>query len=71
VLHLLYATANCETVQVLMLSQGASKVNVGLVVQQDDLSRAVRALHSYFFEADSSVAAAIKQRATAAAAAAA
>jgi hypothetical protein len=54
-----------------MLSQGASKVNVGLVVQQDDLSRAVRALHSYFFEADSSVAAAIKQRATAAAAAAA
>lgn len=36
--------------QVLMLSQGASKVNVGLVVKEDDLETAVQALHRHFFE---------------------
>ena len=42
-------------VQVLMLSQGASKVNVGLVVQQESLDRAVKALHSYFIEREGAV----------------
>ncbi|CAM9406080.1 unnamed protein product [Phaeothamnion confervicola] len=37
-------------IQVLMLSQGASKVNVGLVVDDTDCDRAVRALHAHFFE---------------------
>lgn len=33
-----------------MLSQGASKVNVGLVVREDELEAAVQALHCHFFE---------------------
>lgn len=36
--------------QVLMLSQGASKVNVGLVVSETDMEPAVQALHKHFFE---------------------
>ncbi|CAM9482199.1 unnamed protein product [Sphacelaria rigidula] len=39
-----------EGIQVLMLSQGASKVNVGLVVKESDLDAAVKALHKHFFE---------------------
>lgn len=41
--------------QVLMLSQGASKVNVGLVVKESDLEKAVQSLHYHFFEADNGV----------------
>lgn len=35
-----------------MLSQGASKVNVGLVVSESDLEKAVNALHKHFFESE-------------------
>jgi aspartokinase len=33
-----------------MLSQGASKVNISLVVQMKDKDRLIKALHAYFFE---------------------
>lgn len=36
-------------VRVRVISQGAIKVNIGLVVQQADLRRAIRALHARFF----------------------
>ena len=36
--------------QVEMLSQGASKVNISLVVPQEKAEDALRALHSCFFE---------------------
>ena len=36
-------------VHVRVISQGAIKVNIGLVIQQDDLQKAVAALHSHFF----------------------
>jgi len=39
-----------EGIQVEMLSQGASKVNISLVVKDSDLESALRALHAYFFE---------------------
>jgi aspartokinase len=32
-----------------VISQGAIKVNIGLVIQQVDLKKAVTALHSHFF----------------------
>jgi len=33
-----------------MLSQGASKVNISVIISDDDLERTVKALHSRFFE---------------------
>lgn len=33
-----------------MLSQGASKVNISLVVQMKDKDRLIKALHARFFE---------------------
>jgi aspartokinase len=36
-------------VHVRVISQGAIKVNIGLVIQQADLKKAVTALHSHFF----------------------
>ena len=38
-----------EGVHVRVISQGAIKVNIGLVIQQVDLHEAVNALHSHFF----------------------
>jgi len=38
------------SVTVEMLSQGASKVNISLVVKMEDRERVIRALHSRFFE---------------------
>jgi aspartate kinase len=32
-----------------MISQGASELNLGLVISEDDLKDAVRALHEEFF----------------------
>ncbi|KAG5191134.1 Aspartate/glutamate/uridylate kinase [Tribonema minus] len=66
-----FGVMRAESIHVLMLSQGASKVNVGLVVQQDDLDRAVKALHAYFFERDGDVQAALEANGAAACAAAA
>jgi aspartate kinase len=37
-------------VKVRVISQGAIKVNIGLVIDQADLQRAVSALHARFFE---------------------
>jgi aspartate kinase len=36
-------------INIRMISQGASKLNIGLVVAQDDLKRATDALHTEFF----------------------
>ena len=36
-------------VRVRVISQGAIKVNIGLVIDQSDLTKAVRALHARFF----------------------
>jgi len=36
-------------VHVRVISQGAIKVNIGLVILQKDLQKAVRALHAHFF----------------------
>jgi aspartate kinase len=33
-----------------MLSQGASKVNISLVVKMSDKDAVIKALHAYFFE---------------------
>jgi aspartate kinase len=38
-----------EGVHVRVISQGAIKVNIGLVIQQVDLGKAVNALHAHFF----------------------
>lgn len=39
-----------SNIKVLMVSQGASKVNIGIVVSGDQMLGAVKALHSHFFE---------------------
>ncbi|KAK9271889.1 hypothetical protein L1049_002254 [Liquidambar formosana] len=39
-------------VNVQMISQGASKVNISLIVNDDESEQCVRALHSAFFESD-------------------
>ena len=36
-------------VRVRVISQGAIKVNIGLVIQEVDLHKAVNALHAHFF----------------------
>ena len=38
-----------------MLSQGASKVNVGLVVAEEQVEEAVQALHYHLFEKEGNV----------------
>ncbi len=37
-------------INVLMISQGASKINVAFIVEEKDVERSVRALHRQFFE---------------------
>jgi len=39
-----------EGISVQMMSQGASKVNISLIVDGDEGQRAVKALHAEFFE---------------------
>lgn len=39
-------------VNVQMISQGASKVNISLIVNDSEAEQCVRALHSAFFESD-------------------
>lgn len=39
-----------------MISQGASKVNISLIVNDSESEKCVRALHSAFFETDLAVA---------------
>jgi aspartate kinase len=42
-----------ENIQVVMMSQGASKTNISLVVQGERGQEAVRLLHKEFFDAPS------------------
>jgi aspartate kinase len=39
-------------INVQMISQGASKVNISLIVNDDEAEHCVKALHSAFFETD-------------------
>ena len=41
---------NLEGIKVEMLSQGASKVNISFVIADDVLERAMKSLHSCYFE---------------------
>lgn len=52
----LFQVLTKEKVQVEMLSQGASKVNISLIVKNEDLQKATRAIHDYFFAAEVAVA---------------
>jgi aspartate kinase len=42
-------------IQVEMLSQGASKVNISLVVPDENGTQAIQALHRYFFEKEETI----------------
>ena len=48
-LSAMYAALRDEDIEVQMISQGASKVNISLVVSAADVTRAVQALHRCFF----------------------
>ena len=48
----LFQVLTKEKVQVEMLSQGASKVNISLIVKNEDLQKATRAIHDHFFAAE-------------------
>jgi aspartate kinase len=37
-------------INVLMISQGASEINMSLVIEEEDIDEAVRRLHAEFFE---------------------
>jgi aspartate kinase len=50
VMAMVFAVLQREGIRVEMLSQGASKVNISLVVHLDHAQRAVKALHACFFE---------------------
>jgi aspartate kinase len=50
ILERVFALCAALDVQVQMVSQGASKVNVSFVVNEDEAERVVRALHAEFFE---------------------
>lgn len=39
-----------EEINVKMMSQGASKTNISLIIQNDQSKKAVQALHEEFFE---------------------
>jgi aspartate kinase len=39
-----------DDINVLMISQGASEINMSLVLEEKDVDEAVRRLHSEFFE---------------------
>ena len=49
VLAQVFAILAHQDVQVEMLSQGASKVNISLIVKDEDLDRTLEALHEHFF----------------------
>lgn len=50
VLAAVFAILEQEGIQVKMISQGASKVNISVIVTDADLEKAIAALHRYFFE---------------------
>ena len=47
----IFQATKAAGVNVLMITQGASKINVAFVVANDDTEKAVRALHEKFFPA--------------------
>ena len=49
VLEAMFRVLSDKGIQVEMLSQGASKVNISIVVRDEDLDEALAALHDYFF----------------------
>ncbi len=51
-----FSTMAKEDINVLMLSQGASKVNIGLIVPEEKLDLAITSLHSHFFESNGGIA---------------
>lgn len=52
ILQRAFSVLNGEDINVQMMSQGASKVNISLVIDGAEGQRAVRALHQEFFEGD-------------------
>ena len=50
----IFATIAAAGINVHMISQGASEINVGFVIEDNDVPEAVRQLHRVFFEAASS-----------------
>ncbi len=46
----IFSAMRKEGINVLMLSQGASKVNIGIVVPEEELDLAIRSLHARFFD---------------------
>ncbi|XP_076939619.1 aspartokinase 2, chloroplastic-like [Bidens hawaiensis] len=54
VLEKAFQVLRVNGVNVQMISQGASKVNISLIVNDSEAERCVKALHSAFFESDAS-----------------
>ncbi|XP_076920593.1 aspartokinase 2, chloroplastic-like [Bidens hawaiensis] len=54
VLEKAFQVLRVNGVNVQMISQGASKVNISLIVNDNEAERCVKALHSAFFESDAS-----------------
>ncbi|XP_030512176.1 aspartokinase 2, chloroplastic isoform X2 [Rhodamnia argentea] len=52
ILEKVFNVLRTNGVNVQMISQGASKVNISLIVNDDEAEQCVRALHSSFFESD-------------------
>ncbi|CAH8271033.1 unnamed protein product [Arabidopsis lyrata] len=53
ILEKVFQVLRSNGVNVQMISQGASKVNISLIVNDEEAEQCVRALHSAFFETDS------------------
>jgi aspartate kinase len=49
-----FNTVADSQVNIRMISQGASEINISFVVKEDDVPRVVRHLHDYFFSANAS-----------------
>jgi aspartate kinase len=52
ILEKVFQVFRSNGVNVQMISQGASKVNISLIVNDEEAEQCVRALHSAFFETD-------------------
>jgi aspartate kinase len=50
ILDTAFATLRQEGVNVQMISHGASKVNIGLIVEESEIESCVKAMHKFFFE---------------------
>ncbi|XP_011006113.1 PREDICTED: aspartokinase 2, chloroplastic-like isoform X2 [Populus euphratica] len=52
ILEKVFNVLHIKGINVQMISQGASKVNISLIVNDDEAEQCVRSLHSAFFESD-------------------